>query len=217
MGVGKLQPQANFHAPAVGAGFHAHGDDAQGVQRIPQGQAVLVLEVQLRALFAHIGDAESQHRRALDLQVAQGREREVLMRPGRGLVGDFLDGGAGVRPPQAQPAVLVCCPVLSIDASILTGYYICVIQSFKCVDTEHLFNGRRVARFANMSSVAIRKLQLLNAAASLEFLRVPPQNRLEQLKRDRKGQWSIRINDQFRLCFEWRDGHAWRAEIVDYH
>jgi len=55
------------------------------------------------------------------------------------------------------------------------------------------------------------------AAASLEFLRVPPQNRLELLKKDRKGQWSIRINDQFRVCFEWRDGHAWRVEIVDYH
>ena len=92
-----------------------------------------------------------------------------------------------------------------------------MIQSFKCADTEHLFNGRRVARFANFSSVAIRKLQLLNAAASLEFLRVPPQNRLEQLKKDRKGQWSIRINDQFRLCFEWRDGHVWRAEIVNCH
>ena len=74
-----------------------------------------------------------------------------------------------------------------------------------------------MARFANISAVAIRKLQLLNAAASLEFLRVPPQNRLEQQKKDRKGQWSIRINDQFRICFEWRDGHVWRAEVVDYH
>ena len=74
-----------------------------------------------------------------------------------------------------------------------------------------------MARFANISTVAIRKLQLLNAAASLEFLRVPPQNRLEQRNKDRKGQWSIRINDQLRVCFEWRDGHAWRAEIVDYH
>jgi proteic killer suppression protein len=74
-----------------------------------------------------------------------------------------------------------------------------------------------VARFANIATVAMRKLQQVNAAGSLEFLRVPPQNRLEQLKKDRKGQWSIRINDQFRVCFEWRDGHAWRVEIVDYH
>ena len=92
-----------------------------------------------------------------------------------------------------------------------------MIQSFNCADTEHLFAGRRVARFANIATVAMRKLQLVNAAGSLEFLRVPPQNRLEQLKKDRKGQWSIRINDQFRVCFEWRDGHAWRVEIVDYH
>lgn len=92
-----------------------------------------------------------------------------------------------------------------------------MIQSFNCIDTENLFAGRRVARFANIATVAMRKLQQVNAAASLEFLRVPPQNRLEQLKKDRKGQWSIRINDQFRVCFEWRDGHAWRVEIVDYH
>lgn len=92
-----------------------------------------------------------------------------------------------------------------------------MIQSFHCADTEKLFRGLRVKRFANIAAVAMRKLQMVNAAASLEFLRVPPQNRLEQLKGDRKGQWSIRINDQFRVCFEWRDGHAWRVEIVDYH
>lgn len=92
-----------------------------------------------------------------------------------------------------------------------------MIQSFHCADTERLFGGQRVKRFANIAAVAIRKLQMVNAAASLEFLRVPPQNRLEQLKGSRKGQWSIRINDQFRACFEWRDGHAWRVEIADYH
>lgn len=92
-----------------------------------------------------------------------------------------------------------------------------MIQTFKCSDTESLFKRERVARFANIATVAMRKLQQINAAASLEFLRVPPQNRLEQLKKDRRGQWSIRINDQWRVCFEWRDGHAWRVEIVDYH
>ena len=92
-----------------------------------------------------------------------------------------------------------------------------MIQTFKCTDTASLFAGRRVARFANIATVAMRKLQQINAAASLAFLRVPPQNRLEQLKKNRRGQWSIRINDQWRVCFEWRDGHAWGVEIVDYH
>ena len=104
--VGVLQAQAFFHAPAVGVGLDAHRGDPQGVQRIPQGQSVLVLEVQFPALLAHIRDAEGQHRHACDLQVTQRRKREVLMRPGLRLVGNFLNGGARIRSPHAQTAVV---------------------------------------------------------------------------------------------------------------
>ena len=92
-----------------------------------------------------------------------------------------------------------------------------MIRTFKCRDTEALFDGARVARFVNIAAVAIRKLQMVHAATRIESLRVPPQNRLEKLSGDRAGQWSIRVNDQFRVCFVWRDGAAWDVEIVDYH
>jgi proteic killer suppression protein len=92
-----------------------------------------------------------------------------------------------------------------------------MIQSFHCAQTQALFDGRRIARFVNIAAVAMRKLQQIHAATSLEFLRIPPNNRLEKLSGDREGQWSIRINDQWRVCFEWQDGHARRVEIVDYH
>ena len=92
-----------------------------------------------------------------------------------------------------------------------------MIQSFHSPETDALFSGRRVAKFANISAVAIRKLQQLHAATALDFLRVPPGNRLEALSGDRAGQHSIRVNDQWRVCFVWADGHAHRVEIVDYH
>lgn len=92
-----------------------------------------------------------------------------------------------------------------------------MIQDFRCADTQALFAGRTVARFANMRRVAERKLQMLHRATCLDDLRVPPNNRLEVLKGDRAGQHSIRINDQWRLCFVWTGSHAARVEIVDYH
>ena len=92
-----------------------------------------------------------------------------------------------------------------------------MITNFVCKDTYALFMGKRVKRFINIESVAIRKLQLLNAASDLRFLRVPPGNRLEALTGDRLGKYSILINDQWRICFAWQEGHAIEVEIVDYH
>lgn len=92
-----------------------------------------------------------------------------------------------------------------------------MIKSFADKDTEALFSGTRVRRFVNIEAVARRKLVQLHAGASLDFLRVPPGNRLEALKGDRAGQYSIRINDQFRVCFRWQAGDATDVEIVDYH
>lgn len=92
-----------------------------------------------------------------------------------------------------------------------------MITSFNCRDTEALFNGQRIARFVNFERVALRKLQQLHAAADLNFLRIPPNNRLEQLQGDRVGQYSVRINDQWRICFRFAGGNASNVEIVDYH
>ncbi len=93
-----------------------------------------------------------------------------------------------------------------------------MIRSFKSRDTEKLFQRARVKRFPpTIHRSALRKLRMLHRACQLADLRVPPANRLEALKGDRAGQFSIRINDQYRICFEWRSGDAFGVEIVDYH
>lgn len=92
-----------------------------------------------------------------------------------------------------------------------------MISSFKCQDMEALASGRRVRRFVAIERVALRKLRQLQIAERLDDLRVPPGNRLEALKGNRKGQHSIRVNDQFRLCFRWTAAGAADVEIVDYH
>jgi proteic killer suppression protein len=91
------------------------------------------------------------------------------------------------------------------------------IRSFKCADTAALFGLCRVARFANIERPALRKLKQLDLARTIEDLRAPPANRLEQLKGDRTGQWSVRVNDQYRICFRWTGSDAQDVEIVDYH
>ena len=93
-----------------------------------------------------------------------------------------------------------------------------MIISFRCKETEKLFHGRYSRKLPSaIQHVAARKLKLLNDAAELNDLRAPPANRLEALKGPRKGQYSIRINDQWRICFQWKSGNASHIEIVDYH
>ena len=93
-----------------------------------------------------------------------------------------------------------------------------MIKSFRDRDTERLFHRERVKRLgADVQRTALRKLRMLDAATALDDLRVPPANRLEKLKGGRAGQYSIRVNRQWRVCFVWRSGDAHDVEIVDYH
>lgn len=92
-----------------------------------------------------------------------------------------------------------------------------MVRSYRCKDTQALAEGQRVRRFVNIETVARRKLRQLPVAGRLEDLRIPPGNRLESLAADRAGQYSIRINDRWRVCFRWVDAMAEDVEIVDYH
>ncbi len=100
----------------------------------------------------------------------------------------------------------------------LSGYHASMIASFGDRDTEALFQRHRVKRIpTDVQSTALRKLRYLNNAATLDDLRAPPGNRLEALKGDRAGQHSIRVNDQWRIVFIWKDGRAFEVSVVDYH
>lgn len=107
--------------------------------------------------------------------------------------------------------------ILPLDNTTEPRYHSPVIRSFASKETEKLFHGRFSAKLPqDVQRIAQRKLKQLNGAAALDFLRIPPGNRLEQLSGDRNGQWSIRINDQWRICFKW-EGNAYDVEITDYH
>lgn len=90
-------------------------------------------------------------------------------------------------------------------------------MSFKTLDTQRLFNDERVGPWRQIEGVARRKLIMVHAAARLDDLKVPPGNKLHKLGGDREGQHAIRINDRYRVCFEWREGNAYHVEITDYH
>jgi proteic killer suppression protein len=125
-----------------------------------------------------------------------------------------------VSPPKPRPSqfCLLVSPIWRLTFNALRYIIIDVIRSFKCKETEKVFS-RQVSRKLprDIQQVALRKLRMLNRAMTLQDLRVPPANRLEKLRGDRAGQYSIRINDQWRICFEWREGDAYNVEITDYH
>ena len=104
---------------------------------------------------------------------------------------------------------------ISID--IQKGCVAALIKSFSDRETAALFNSGDSRRFGSIERIALRKLDMINAAVNVETLKVPPGNRLEALKGNRQGQYSIRINDQWRICFKWEGRDAYDVEIVDYH
>ena len=109
-------------------------------------------------------------------------------------------------------------PILALDNSIDRRYHSRMIRSFKTKDAEAIWLGNQIKRYPKeIQNTARRKLRMMNNASRLSDLLIPPGNRLEPLKGNRKGQYSIRVNDQIRICFVWKDGDCNEVEIVDYH
>lgn len=97
-------------------------------------------------------------------------------------------------------------------------YIVPMIRTFKNRETEKIFNREYSKKYpSDIQHIALRKLRMLNRSVNLNDLKVPPANRLEKLKGNRTGQYSVRINDQWRICFEWHQNAAFKVEIVDYH
>ncbi|HYJ86575.1 MAG TPA: type II toxin-antitoxin system RelE/ParE family toxin [Pyrinomonadaceae bacterium] len=107
--------------------------------------------------------------------------------------------------------------ILNLPSNVARYTLPIVIRSFRSADTQTLFETGKCKNFSGIANIAVRKLAQLDAAQTLEFLRSPPGNRLESLKGKRKGQYSIRVNDQFRICFRWTNEGPEDVEIVDYH
>jgi proteic killer suppression protein len=124
---------------------------------------------------------------------------------------------AALGKPHEYPGPLYPRPAFRLTDPVIRNSLLPMIRSFACPDTEALFHSRPVVRWKSLERVARRKLLQLQAATELASLRVPPGNRLEALRGDRKGQHSIRINDQWRVCFIWRTDGPHQVEIVDYH
>jgi proteic killer suppression protein len=137
-----------------------------------------------------------------------------------GIPGDREKSFAGARDSRVDSQVLVrraSDSSVLFDINRIAVYPSRVIRSFRCADTERIFHRETVLRFKAIERQALRKLDMLDAAPDLRTLATLPGNRLERLKGDKKNQYSMRINDQWRICFAWRDGHAYEVEIVDYH
>lgn len=125
---------------------------------------------------------------------------------------------AAPSPPDVNATLCFGQRLLAVACHNVTRYDDLVIRGFRDSDTERLYNRVPIRRFGtDIQRVALRRLRQLDAAVALDDLRAPPGNRLEKLRGRREGQFSIRINDQWRVCFRWSEGDAYDVEIVDYH